>query len=72
MSTYDFSAGPALFSHPKNIQIGEGRILWAPATTDTSGRVHPEGWILPGGHRTQDSFRAHEAASQIHAWARGV
>jgi hypothetical protein len=55
----------ASFDHPKNIRIGNGRILWAKACTCTAGIHHPEGWILPGGERTQDSARAHAAALTI-------
>ena len=57
---------PASFHHPKNITVGNGRVLWAKASTGTNGIHQPEGWILPGGERTRDEQRAHAAAQAIH------
>jgi hypothetical protein len=54
--------GSATFAHSNNIEIGRGRVLWAKATTDTSGIHHPEGWVLPGGRRVCDTFQARAAA----------
>lgn len=61
--------GAASFYHPNNIEVGKGRILWAKATTDTSGIVHDEGWVLPGGIRTQSNHEARAAAMRIHSMA---
>lgn len=55
-----------VFAHAKNITVGKGRVLWAPATTDTSGLEHEAGWVLPGGIRTQDLVAAHAAAMSLH------
>ena len=62
------------FSHPNDIVIGQGRIIYAPETFKYIG-IHPayhnhtflEGWVLPGGIRTRDRARAEEAARAIDA-----
>jgi hypothetical protein len=55
--------------HPNNIKIGKGRVIWANATTDTSGIRHAAGWVLPGGARTDSSVVAHAVAMNIDAHA---
>lgn len=64
MSKLDDSL-PASYFHPWNITIGKGRILWAKAATCCSGIVHPAGWVLPGGARTQNRNVAQAAAMAI-------
>lgn len=51
-----------VYEHKKNISIGRGRILWGTSTTDIGGKLHPPGWVLPGGSRIQDEPAAHAAA----------
>jgi len=58
--------GTVLFDHPKNITVGNGRVLWADVTTDTSGLIHEAGWVLPGGIRTTNLATAHAAAMALH------
>jgi hypothetical protein len=54
------------FHNHHNIRVGRGRILFAATpTTDSSGRYHPPGWVLPGGRRTQDREIALAAAHRI-------
>lgn len=62
----------ASFDHPKNIRIGQGRILWAASATCTGGLHHPEGWVLPGGGRTINPVAAHAAALAIDEMSRGA
>lgn len=63
---------PASFDHPKNIRVGNGRVLWAAAKTCTAGIHHPEGWVLPGGVRTRDEQRAKAAAAAINELSGGT
>ena len=42
----------ATFDNPKNIVIGQARIIWA--TKDG----YPPAWVLPGGIRTTDKHEA--------------
>ena len=60
----------ASFHHKNNITVGKGRVLWARATVDTSGTFYQEGWVLPGGRRTNDSVAAHAVAAAIHEHAK--
>ena len=59
------------FTNPLDITIGRGRIIWAEALTyegkhpPYQGETFPEGWVLPGGARTQDRALAEAAAKQI-------
>ncbi|CAN7327371.1 hypothetical protein LJR084_001901 [Variovorax sp. LjRoot84] len=62
----------ASFDHPRNIKVGNGRVLWAKEATDTSGIHHQEGWVLPGGVRTRDSDAAHATAVSIDELSRGA
>jgi len=48
------------FSDPRNITIGTARIIWA----SKCGRLD-EGWVIPGGWRTQNRFTANAAAQKI-------
>lgn len=63
---------PASFDHPKNIEIGKGRVIWAEGKTCAAGIHHPEGWVLPGGLRTRDSDVAHAAAATINELSRAT
>jgi hypothetical protein len=63
--THEDRGGAVIFSHPKNIMVGSGRVLYANAVVDVSGNAHPEGWVLPGGRRTKDAEAAHRAAMLI-------
>jgi hypothetical protein len=62
---FDDTIAPAVFDHPNNITIGTGRILWAKACTDTCGNAHAEGWVLPGGRRTQNEVDARATALKL-------
>lgn len=66
------------FEHEKNIQIGNGRIMWSDGSqpyilkTNGKGVVFAEegpkieaGWVLPGGGRTNDKAVAEMAAMFI-------
>lgn len=53
------------YTHPKNIYIGMGRILWSDYVIDSNGIAHQEGWVLPGGERTTDEARARAVAGKI-------
>lgn len=59
------------FTNPLDITIGRGRIIWAEALTyegkhpPYQGEIFPEGWVLPGGVRTQDRALAEAVAKQI-------
>lgn len=46
------------FSHPLDITIGNGRIVWR----DSPGQ---QGWALPGGGHTTNETEARHAASII-------
>jgi len=59
------------FTNPLDITIGRGRIIWAEALTyegkrpPYQGGTFLEGWVLPGGERTQDRERAEAVARAI-------
>ena len=57
----------APYTHPKNIYIGMGRILWSDYVIDGNGKAHQEGWVLPGGKRTTDEAKARAVAGKINA-----
>jgi hypothetical protein len=59
--------GWKMFINDNNIQVGRGRILFAEAVTfpDSQGRVHPAGWVLPGGRRTLHKDEAVVVATEI-------
>ena len=50
------------YNHPKNITVGNGRVIWGQAIDG-----QPEGWVLPGGEHTTDEDRARAVAHAIHA-----
>lgn len=56
----------AVFDDKRNIVRGGGRVIYAPAVIDSSGKAHREGWVLPGGERTTNEFRARDVADAIH------
>jgi len=49
----------------KSICIGKGRVEYARPAIDMAGKRHPEGWVLPGGERTQSEERARNVAMNI-------
>ena len=59
----------AVFDDPRNITRGKGRIVYAPAAIDCSGKAHRAGWVLPGGERTTNEFFARIVADRIHDFA---
>lgn len=60
----------AEFYHANNLQYGRGRLLWAGALHRDNGTQLPEGWVLPGGRRTQDAQEALRAAQYIDSISR--
>lgn len=60
MTQEDNPQAPA-FNDPRNIIVGNARVIWARAC----GR-HPEGYVLPGGARTTNRFTAQHAAHLMH------
>lgn len=66
MNRYLEGAAPAKFNDPRDISRGYGRVIWATATT-ARGIYYPEGWVLPGGIRTNVRARAEAVADRIHA-----
>jgi hypothetical protein len=60
----------AEFHHANNLQYGRGRLLWAVALHRDNGTQLPEGWVLPGGRRTQDAEEALRAAQYIDSISR--
>jgi hypothetical protein len=63
--THEYSAS-TLFTDPKNITVGNARVIWARATD-----ILPEGWVLPGGRRVQSFVEAHAAACRMNDVANG-
>jgi hypothetical protein len=57
--------GYKIFMDGRNIQVGNGRILWGSETQVGSGKRFKEGWVLPGGFRTRDEDEAR-------AWAKWI
>lgn len=60
----EFATCKEVFYDNRSIQIGLGRIIWGPETT-VEGVLYPEGWVLPGGRRTQSGAIARQAAEYI-------
>ena len=60
----------AAFHHVNNLQYGRGRLLWAGALNRDNGVQLPEGWVLPGGRRTQDAEEALRVAQKIDSISR--
>ena len=52
-----------------DITIGQATVPWAIAS-DTLGFA--EGWVLPGGERTQDKARVILAAARMNAYMMGI
>ena len=50
------------FDDPKNITVGRARVIYVRAIRGFDRPIQPEGWILPGGRRTQDKIEAYRAA----------
>ena len=46
------------FDHKNNITSGIARVIWATACCPIRGSEQPDGWVLPGGRRTQDRAEA--------------
>ena len=59
----------AAFEDPRNITRGKGRIVYAPAAVDCSGKTRGAGWVLPGGERTTNESHARDAADWINDFA---
>lgn len=53
------------YMHPRNMQRGRGRLLYAQAATQNDGTYLPEGWVAPGGRRIQDEQEAERVAWEI-------
>ncbi len=60
----------AEFSHPNNITIGKGRVLWGKEVIKDGKLIHPAGWVLPGGRRTNWREEAERVATVINRLAR--
>ena len=58
------------FYHDNNLKYGCGRVLWATALHRDDGTQLPEGWVLPGGRRTQNLEEALHVAQQIDSISR--
>ena len=67
-ATTDEGKSIAVFDDKRNLTMGVGRIIWAKAARTASGE-HPEGWVLPGGRRTQDNTEALLAVAFINRYA---
>jgi hypothetical protein len=63
---HDYQPAPA-FADRRNLTVGRTRLIWAKATGPFT-----EGWVLPGGVRTQDFGRAMSYAVQMDALTRGA
>lgn len=53
------------FDHPRNITVGKARVIYAMPVTEDFAIKHPEGWVLPGGRRTQDYLEAYSMAVRM-------
>lgn len=62
---FDDTNAAAVFDHPNNITVGQGRIIWGPSCCGTDGFPHPEGWVLPGGRRTRNEEFARAVALKL-------
>lgn len=60
----DFDKAPP-FTHEKNITVGKARVIYAEAVVGMFEQIHPAGWVLPGGRRTQDYLEAYSAAVRM-------
>ena len=55
----------ASFQHPKNLNVGMARVVWAGECVVRSGARLAAGWVLPGGERTTDALRASAVAQNM-------
>lgn len=55
----------AIFDDKRNVTVGVGRVIYARSSMDRDGRYFPEGWVLPGGARTDNHERAYAVARAI-------
>lgn len=62
-------AGP--FDDPRNLTIGDARVIYAGATVTCSGKRCLAGWVAPGGRRIGNQFEALAVASRMDAMLRG-
>jgi hypothetical protein len=67
----EFSSASEVYYHPQNLEVGLGRILWGTAT-EVNGIHYPQGWVLPGGRRTQSESIARQAAEYINRACRSM
>ena len=61
MSTAPGNQPAPAFADKRNITVGVGRVIWAPA----AGPFRPEGFALPGGLRTASVDEAWHCANAI-------
>lgn len=57
----------AIFDHPHNVTVGQGRVIFAEACTPIGGNFCERGWVLPGGARTTNRAIAEMVAGRIDA-----
>lgn len=55
----------AQFDHPHNVQVGQGRVIFAEACTPLGAAPCERGWVLPGGQRTTNRGIALLVAERI-------
>lgn len=55
------------FNDHRNLTVGRARVIWAPAWA-----FLPEGWVLPGGRRTEIFAEAHGVAVEMDRLMGGV
>jgi len=60
----------AEFSHPNNITVGKGRVLWGNEISKDGKVIAGAGWVLPGGRRTLWKEEAERVASVLNTFAR--
>ena len=60
------------FDHPENITVGKARVIYALAVIGFSKVIYPEGWVLPGGRRTQQLADAQAVAAAMDKLMGGV
>lgn len=55
----------AYFDDKRNITVGCGRVIYAQVAHPVERERVGEGWVLPGGRRTQDREEAKAAAAYL-------
>lgn len=55
----------AHFDHPHNVQVGQGRVIFAEPCTPLGCAPCERGWVLPGGIRTTNRAIAEMVAGRI-------